>query len=126
EDWCGEDALGHFRQTCLDVLAEAAALEGAADVFSSPSNREELLDPAGSLLLRHRASVERSRQSLRRVLQAAVDQGQLPRGLDIELGACLLHGIVAGLLGDWLLNPGSFDLAADGERALDAALAMLK
>ena len=126
EAWCGDDPLGHFRQTCIEVLAEAAATEGAADVFSAPSNREELLDPAGSLLLRHRTSVERSRRSLQQVLQAAVDKGQLPRGLDIELGARLLHGIVAGLLGDWLLNPGSFDLAADGERALDAAIAMLK
>jgi len=124
--WCGDDPLGHFRQACQAVLAEAAALDGAADVFSAPSNREELLDPAGSLLLRHRTSVERSRQSLQRVLRAAIDKGQLPDTFDTELGARLLHGIVAGLLGDWLLNPGSFDLAAEGERALDAALVMLK
>jgi len=126
EAWCGDDPLGHFRQACAEVLAEAVSLDGAADVYSSPSNREELIDPAGSLLLRHRTSVERSRQSLQQVLQAAVDKGQLPRGLDTELGARLLHGIVAGLLGDWLLNPGSFDLAGDGERALDAVLATLK
>lgn len=126
EAWCGEDPLGHFRQTCIDVLAEAAATDGATEVFSAPSNREELLDPAGSLLLRHRTSVERSRQSLRRVLQAAIAKGQLPAHLDVELAARMLHGIVAGLLGDWLLHPGSFDLMADGERALDAALVMLK
>ncbi len=32
--------------------------------------------------------------------------------------------IVAGLPGDWLLGSDSFDLAAEGERALDAALVM--
>jgi len=124
--WCGDDPLGHFRAACIAVLADAASLEGAAEVFSAPSNREELIDPAGSLLLRHRTSVERSRRSLQRVLQAAIDKGQLPAQLDTERGARLLHGIVAGLLGDWLLHPGSFDLAAEGERALDAALVMLK
>ena len=124
--WCGDDPLCHFREACLAVLAEASGASGADDVYRAPSNREELLDPAGSLLLRHRTSVERSRRSLQRVLQAAVDKGQLPDGLDTELGARLLHGIVAGLLGDWLLKPGSFDLAAEGERALDAALVMLQ
>jgi len=42
------------------------------------------------------------------------------------LSGRLLHGIVAGLLGDCLLNPGSFDLSAEGERALDAAFVMLQ
>lgn len=51
---------------------------------------------------------------------------RLSAGLDTELGARLLHGIVAGLLGDWMLNPGSFDLTAQGERAIDIAIAMLK
>ena len=124
--WCGDDPLGHFREACLAILVEASNADGAAEVYRAPSNREELIDPAGSLLLRHRTSVERSRRSLQQVLQAAIDKGQLPEKLDTELSARLLHGIVAGLLGDWLLNPGSFDLAAEGERALDAALVMLK
>lgn len=124
-EWCGDDPLGHFRDACLAILAEASGTEGADEVYSAPSNREELLDPAGSLLLRHRTSVERSRQSLQRVLAAAVEKGQLPATLDTELGARLLHGIVAGLLGDWLLKPNSFDLVAEGERALDAAFVML-
>ena len=124
--WCGDDPLGHFREACLAILAEASSADGAAEVYGAPSNREELIDPAGSLLLRHRASVERSRRSLQQVLRAAIDKGQLPEKLDTELSARLLHGIVAGLLGDWLLNPGSFELAAEGERALDAALVMLK
>jgi len=125
DEWCGDDPLGHFREACLALLAEVAATQGADEVYSSPSNREELLDPAGSLLLRHRTSVERSRQSLQRILTAAVGRGQLPATLDTELGARLLHGIVAGLLGDWLLKPNSVDLVAQGERALDAAFVML-
>lgn len=124
--WCGDDPLGHFREACLAVLQETATADGAADIYSAPSNREELLDPGGSLLLRHRTSVERSRRSLQQVLQAAVDKGQLPQRLDTGLGARMLHGIVAGLLSDWLLNPNSFDLAAEGERAIDAAILMLK
>lgn len=123
EEWCGDDPLGHFRQACLEMLAEVSALDGAAEVFAAPSNREELLDPAGSLLLRHRTSVQRSRNSLQQVLRAAADKGQLPASLDTELSARLLHGIVAGLLGDCLLNPGSFGLAAQGERAINAASA---
>jgi len=125
DEWCGDDPLGYFREACLGLLAEVAATQGADEVYSSPSNREELLDPAGSLLLRHRTSVERSRQSLQHILTAAVGRGQLPATLDTELGARLLHGIVAGLLGDWLLKPNSFDLVAQGERALDAAFVML-
>lgn len=124
-EWCGNDPLGHLRDVTLAMLVDVASLDGAAEIFSSPSNREELVDPGGSLLLRHRTSVDRSRAALRKVLQAAVDAGQLPANTDTELGARLYHGIVAGLLSDWMLSPGSFDLAAQGERALQAAMVML-
>lgn len=125
-DWCGNDPLGHLRDVTLAMLVDVASLDGAADIYAAPSNRGELLDPGGSLLLRHRTSVDRSRASLRKVLQAAVEQGQLPPGTDTELGARMYHGIVAGLLSDWMLAPGSFDLAEQGERALQAAFVLLR
>lgn len=125
-EWCGKDPLGHLREVTLAMLVDVAVLDGAGDHFATPSSREELVDPGGSLLLRHRTSVDRSRAALRKVLQAAVEQGQLPPQTDTELGARLYHGIVAGLLSDWMLSPGSFDLAQEGERALQAAFVMLK
>lgn len=121
---CDADPLGSIRQACRTALRDVAVAGGSADVYAWPANREELVDPGGSLLLRHRASVRQARDSLQQRLEWAVERGQLPRGLDTRLAARLLHGIMAGLVSDWLLAAHDFDLVQEGERSLEAALSI--
>jgi TetR/AcrR family acrAB operon transcriptional repressor len=116
----GPDPLGKFRGACLSALMSAAESPGRATLYSTPSTKEELLDPGGVLLLRHRIPSANCKRSVQMVLRAAVEQGQLPVSLDIEPAARYLHGTLTGLLSAWLLAPSSFDLISEAGRALDA------
>jgi hypothetical protein len=46
--------------------------------------------------------------------------------LDVHFGAILLHAAFVGVLDTWLFEPGRFDLGADAERYIDAALESLR
>jgi TetR/AcrR family acrAB operon transcriptional repressor len=122
----GPDPLGKFREACLSALMSAAGAPGRATLYSKPSSKEELLDPGGVLLLRHRIPSANCQRSVQMVLRSAVEQGQLPVSLDIEPAARYLHGTLAGLLSAWLLAPSSFDLLSEAGRALDAVFLGLR
>ena len=48
--------------------------------------------------------------------------GQVPATLDFTLAAVLTQNFVAGTLRNWLIDPGSIDLAGEAPRLADAML----
>lgn len=122
----GADPIHRFRKVCLDALRDAAADPDAIRTLAEPSDREELLDPAGMLLLRRRLSLEDSRAWIEETLRSAVACGTLPADLEIAVAATTVHAMLSGLLSEWLLASEKFDLEARGERLFDALLFMLR
>lgn len=120
------DPLGRLRTLCLSALKKAAATPDALRTFAAPVDKEELLAPAAVLLMRHRRSLVHSKAYLKRVLHYAVQKGQLPARLDVELASVALHGVLSGLLSEWLLAPGGIDLASRAGRLLDAVFGAMR
>ncbi|MFV9075040.1 TetR family transcriptional regulator [Serratia fonticola] len=47
-----------------------------------------------------------------------VNHGALPAGFDVEKNAIMIMAFMAGIIESWLLDPMSFDLYQDGEKAI--------
>ena len=56
----------------------------------------------------------------------AIQKGHLPKSVQPRSAAIGMHALVDGLVTNWVLAPGYFSLAADGERIVDAYLAGLR
>ena len=63
---------------------------------------------------------------IRRTLNNAIAQGQLPDTLNIERAITMLHVQMTGMLYTWLLIPDSFDLEAEAEHFVDCYLGSLR
>ena len=57
-----------------------------------------------------------------RTLKQAMKRGELSRRMPARAAAVGLHALLDGLLQNWMLDPGGFDLVRVGSRALDAYL----
>ncbi|KNC14495.1 MULTISPECIES: TetR family transcriptional regulator [Pseudomonas] len=62
---------------------------------------------------------------IERSLRNAVNREQLPSDLDTVRAAIALHAYIDGMIGQWLLVPGSFDLFQEAERWVDLSLQTL-
>ena len=68
------------------------------------------------MLNRQRESRRNCLRDMEENLHRAVEKGQLPGGLDIARTAIGLYAMVDGLIGNWLMDPESFDLVETGDR----------
>lgn len=59
---------------------------------------------------------------IERTVKHAVRHGQLPAGTRARTAAVGLHALVDGMIQNWLLAPGDFDLEREGARAVDVFL----
>ena len=125
-DASAADPVGRLRAVCLDALSRAATDPDAMRTLSEPADRQELLDPAGMLLLRRRMTRADSRTCVEQALRSLVEAGGLPADLDTSLATTTLHTMLAGLLSEWLLAQEKFDLQARAQRLFDALLFMLR
>ena len=62
---------------------------------------------------------------MERTLQRAMRRGELVRRMPARAAAVGLHALVDGLLRNWMLDPGDFDLVKVGRQVVDAYLASL-
>lgn len=116
--------------TALRSLAVAALARLASDprtqaafevVFQKAGHTGELAEVA--------ARQDRARRDCQSDIEAILDQavssGQLPADTDTKLAARLLHGSVSGVMLDWVVDKGAYDLAAQAACLVDSVLAGL-
>ena len=89
-------------------------------------HRCEITDVNDPILIYQRDWLMHSRESTGRILANAQSKGQLPKDLDMRLGALLLQSTFNGLMNNWLLLPGSFDLVEDVNLLLDTTMESLR
>lgn len=123
---CRHDPLGELRARWLTLFREVARNEQWRLILEIIFHRCELVTESGEIRERLMQGHAEGNERIAKLLKRAVDKGQLAKDLDVKAAAPLLHGALVGVLQDWLLQPDAYDLAAVGERYVDALFEMLR
>lgn len=120
------DPLGVLRARWLWMFQEVARNREWQLILEIVFHRCELVTESGEIHQRlmegHAAGTKRIRQ----LVSSAVQIGQLPADLDIDVAVPLLHGSLIGVLQDWLLQPHIGNLGTLGEHYISALLDTLR
>lgn len=121
----GDDPLPRLRAALLATLRRTATDPQTRRVFEVATQKVEYTDVLGKVRERHLGARRRSVTQMKQALQRSA----LARGRRLPMPAIAaargLHALLAGLIQDWLLDPGEFQLEAAGRQAIDAYLAGL-
>lgn len=121
-----DDPLGHLRSICIFFLRQAATEVHLRKVTEILFNKCEFVDPSDPAYVRQQEAFLNGRNRLIRMMEQAVEKGQLAPDLDPRLAAIMFHGAVDGTLRNWLLSSDSFSLVDEVERLVDACLDMVR
>ncbi len=120
-----EDPLPRLRAALLTALRRIATDPQTRRVFEVATQKVEYTDALGKVRERHQGARRHSVALIKQALQRSA----IARGRRLPMSAIAaargLHALVAGLIQDWLLEPGEFQLEAAGGHAIDAYLAGL-
>jgi len=120
------DPLGRLRDTLVHCLRDITGDPRRRRVLEIVFHKCEFTASSGDLRVRHQANIDQGRNNIEGALRNAVARRQLPERLDVRHAAVLLHGLLTGMLWDWLFMPDCIDLGAEAERIVDAWLDLLR
>jgi TetR/AcrR family acrAB operon transcriptional repressor len=95
-------------------------------VFEILTRKCEYVDELHGLSQRILRCRTQGLEMMEQAVRNAVRRGQLPARINAARAALGLHAYVDGLIYDWLLDPGYFDLAREAEALVDQYLEGLK
>jgi TetR/AcrR family acrAB operon transcriptional repressor len=121
-----EDPLGALRQLAVTALSRLAGDPRSQAVFEVMFHKSERAAEHAPIAERKRRERGRCLAQVERVLQQAVQKGQLPPDTDTALATQALHAYIAGIMHEWVLDPGAYDLATAAAALIDAMLAGLR
>ncbi len=120
------DPLGRIRDKMVHCLRDTTRDPSSRRVLEILFHKCEFTAGSGDLRTRHEANVNQGRANIEGGLRNAVTRQQLPHDLDLRRAAVLLHGMITGMLWDWLFTPDCIDLPGEAEGIVDAWLDMLR
>jgi len=113
------NALGVMRSAVVDYLRQMTTDAQLRRVFEVAMHQVEYVNELQAVRDRHLAVRKLCIVDITLGLDmAARDQG-VTLAVPAGVAAWVLHGLVVGLVQDWLLDDGIFELVATGEAALD-------
>lgn len=119
------DPLQALRDALLHALDRTVNDPHTRRVFEVATQKVEYVDSLNAVRARHIAVRDECLAGMRKALQ----RGARLQGVRLPVPAAAaaqgLHALVDGLIQNWLLTPGAFDLPACGRRAIDTYLAGL-
>lgn len=115
-------ALRSLAVSALDRLASELRTQAVFEVVFHNTERSGELAEIAARQDRARSDCQ---SSFEVVLEQAVKSGQLPADTDTKLAARLFHAAVSGLMHDWVVDKGAYDLAAHSASLVDSVLAGL-
>ena len=125
-DQARDDPLGALRGFAVDALTRLATDSRTQAVFDILFHRCELV---GELDERGRDQAQCRRDclvSVEGLFALAIEKGQLPADADPALAAHTMHAYVIGVMHEWVLDPGAYELAACAPAIIDLYLAGLR
>jgi TetR/AcrR family acrAB operon transcriptional repressor len=121
-----EDPLGELRKSVQFFFHKVTHDEHYRLVFDILFSKCEFVAELGPIVERDARVREQFMHRFERTFGNAEKRGQLPKGLNHRLAVHCYQGLVKGIVRNWLLDPNSFDLEADGSRMLEAFFEMLQ
>ncbi len=121
----GDRPLAAMERSLLDALRVIVTDPQVRRVFDIATRKVEYTDEMESVRRRHLASRQAFLTGFEQALRdaARIDGRKLP--IPVGTAALGLHGLVAGLIEDWLLDPAAFDLVTAGKRVFHVYLSGL-
>lgn len=114
------DPLAQVRLATMGALRAAVEDEQARRVLEIALHKVEYVDEMQGVRERRIACLVDRIGHLASIFERAQAAGQIRLALPAAAAASGLHALVDGLLQNWMLDPGSFDLVVNGEALLDA------
>lgn len=119
------DPLGRLRELLMTIVQEVTHNPHRRRVYEIILHKVELTAANEPLATRHRRNILGFTEIARRILTNAIDRGQLPSDLDVDLAVMQLDVQLTGILYLWLLLPDTFDFEHRAERLIDTTLDIL-
>ena len=120
------DPLGTLRGFAVDALAQLARDPRTHAVFEILFHKCELVGELGDRTAAQSADRRTCLSSVEGLLDLAVARGQLPSDTDTRLATHMMHAYVIGLMHEWVLDPGEYDLASAAPAMIDAFVTGLR
>ncbi|HOB01927.1 MAG TPA: TetR family transcriptional regulator [Casimicrobium huifangae] len=122
----GDDPLGSIRRLTVHALTQVAQSPQQQTVFDILFHKCEKTGEMAPMFEREQQSRSECHSEIEAILRQAVKLGQLPADTDTAMAMQALHAFMVGLMHEWLLDPGAYDLAAHAEALVDTLLAGLR
>ncbi|APW40049.1 TetR family transcriptional regulator [Rhodoferax koreense] len=116
------DALGGLRGAIVHSLRMMTTDAQLRRVFEVAMHQVEYVNELQAVRERHLATRKQCVADIALGLRRAARDESVKLAVPAMGAAWGLHGLICGLMQDWLLDPSVFDLVATGEAALDAYL----
>lgn len=120
-----DDPLGMLRDSMREALRRTANDEQTRRVFEIATHQVEYNDEMHAVRDRHLQVRNDCVKQTTQVLQAAAHKQGLKLTMPFSSAALGMHVIVDGLIQNWLLAPGAFDLQRTGIQTIDTYLSGL-
>ncbi|HSV47012.1 MAG TPA: TetR family transcriptional regulator [Ramlibacter sp.] len=114
-----QDPLAALREALFHAFDKTVTDPQIQRVFEVATHKVEYVDSLCAVRARHIAVRDECIAILRKVLQRAARLRGQKLPVTAESAARGLHALVDGLIQNWLLEPGAFDLRATGRQAVD-------
>ena len=121
-----DDPLGTLRTLMTTALVLLATNRRSQAVFEVLFHKCELTDELGPIAERRHQERSMCLAHVERLLQQAVDAGQLPRDTDTLLATRALHAFIGGLMREWVMEKDVYDLAAVAPALVEMTVAGLQ
>ena len=120
-----DDPLHILRDSLKDALHKTATDEQTRRVFEIATHQVEYNDEMHAVRERHLQVRNDCVKQTAQVLQAAAHKQGLKLAMPFSSAALGMHVIANGLIQNWLLEPGAFDLQKAGRQTIDTYLSGL-
>lgn len=122
----GDDPLGSIRKLTVHALSQVAVSQQQQTVFDIMFHKCEKTGEMAPMFEREQESRCECHSKMEILLRDAVKLGQLPPDTDTALVMQILHSFMVGVMHEWLLDPGAYDLGRHAEAFVDTMLTGLR
>lgn len=122
----GDDPLGSIRKLTVHALSQVAQSKQQQTVFDIMFHKCEKTGEMAPMFEREQESRCECHSQMEALLRDAVKRGQLPADTNTALAMQILHSFMVGVMHEWLLDPGAYDLARHAESFVDTLLTGLR
>lgn len=120
-----EDPLGALRSLAINAFVRLASDPRTQAVFEVVWHKTERAGELAEITARQAVDRRDCQSNIENILRQAVSIGQLPADTDAHLAARLFHACLAGVMLEWVIDKGAYDLAAQAVSLVDSILAGL-